>query len=111
MKKLIVRHGEIILKQINEIPEKAKLIKTGKNHIVGHSETGHHHVLELNTNALRVYELDNELYLDLGEKGNLVHKKTGSEIHTPHVITPGKFKVIVKQSYDYFAKAFTRVRD
>lgn len=111
MDKLIVRHGEIILKQIDNIPQEAKLIKTGKEYIVGHSETGHHHVLELATNSLRVYELDNELYLDVGEKGNLVHKKSGSETHTPHTITPGKFKVIVKQNFDYFKKAITRVRD
>lgn len=111
MNKLIVRHGEIILKQIDNIPQEAKLIKTGKSHIVGHSETGHHHVLEVATKALRIYELDNELYLDIQDTGILVHKKTGSETHTPHTITPGKFKVIVKQNFDYFKKALTKVRD
>lgn len=111
MDNLIVRHGEIILKQIKDIPKEAKLIKTGKEHIVGHSETGHHHVLELATAKLRVYELDNELYLEVGDTGTLVHKKSGSETHTPHTITPGKFKVIVKQNYDYFAKKLAKVRD
>lgn len=111
MNKLIVRHGEIVIKQIDIIPKEAKLIKTGKSHIVGHSETGHHHVLELNTKTLRVYKLDNELYLDVGDIGTLVHKKSGSETHTPHTITPGKFKVIVKQSFDYFQKKLTKVRD
>lgn len=111
MNNLIVRHGEVILKEITSIPKEAKLVKTGKDHIVGHSETGHHHVLELSTKALRVYELDNELYLDVGDTGTLVHKKSGSDIHTPHQITPGKYKVVIKQAYDYFKKALTKVRD
>lgn len=111
MKNLIVRHGEIILKQIEEIPKKAKLVKTAKSHIVGHSETGHHHVLELSTKALRVYTLDNELYLDVQDKGTLVHKKTGPDIHAPHTIVPGKYKVIVKQAFDYFKGVLAKVRD
>ncbi len=111
MNKLIVRHGEVILKQIDQLPENAKLVKTGKEHVVAHSETGHHHVLELTTKALRVYELDNELYLDVGDTGQLVHKKTGKDTHSPHTIIPGKYKVIIKQSFDYFKKALTRVRD
>jgi hypothetical protein len=111
MNKLIVRHGEVILKQIEEIPQAAKLVKTGKNHIVGHSETGHHHVLELTTPNLRVYELDNELYLDVQDIGTLTHKKTGKDVHTPHKIVPGKYRVIIKQAFDYFKKALTKVRD
>ena len=111
MNKLIVRHGEILLKQIDSIPEEAKFIKVGKEHIVGHSETGHHHVLELATKNLRVYELDNELYLDMQDTGQLVHKKTGPDVHKTHVITPGKYKVIIKQAFDYFKGVLAKVRD
>lgn len=111
MNQEIVRHGEVILKPIPELPKEAKLIKTGKEYIVAHSETGHHHVLELATKQLRVYELDNELYLDVGEVGQLVHKKTGVDTHFPHTIAPGKYKVVIKKAYDYFAKKLTQVRD
>lgn len=111
MNKLIVRHGEVILKQIDEIPQEAKLVKTGKNHVVAHSETGHHHVLELATKSLRVYELDNELYLDVRATGALVHKKTGPDVHKTHTITPGKYKVVIKQAFDYFKGLLTKVRD
>lgn len=105
----IHRHGEVILKQIDSIPQEAKLVKTGKSHIVGHSETGHHHVLEAKN--LRVYEVDNEMYLDVQETGTLVHKKTGLDIHQPQTIAPGKYKVIIKQAFDYFAKKLAQVRD
>lgn len=108
MKPQIVRHGEVLLKPIAEIPQAAKLVKTGKEHVVAHSETGHHHVLEAN---LRVYELDNELYLDVQNIGQLVHKKSGLDIHQPHTIAKGLYKVVIKKAYDYFAKKLTQVRD
>lgn len=111
MKPQIVRHGEVILKPITELPKNAVLIKTEKSYVVAHSETGHHHVLVLPTKALRIYSLDNELYLDVGKTAQLTHKKTGKDVHTPHTIVPGKYKVVIKQSYDYFKKALTRVRD
>ena len=111
MKQQIIRHGEILLKPISKIPKEAKLKHEGKDYIVGHSETGHHHVLELDTTQLRVYEVDNELYLDVRDTGQLVHKKTGVDTHKPHTIVPGKYKVIIKQAFNYFAKALQKVRD
>lgn len=111
MKPQIVRHGEIILKPIDALPEKANLVHTGKDYIVGHSETGHHHVLQLKTPSLRVYEVDNELYLDVQDTGTLVHKKTGVDTHAPHKIVPGKYKVVIKKAFDYFIGALAKVRD
>ena len=105
------RHGECILKPIQDLPKEAKLVNTTKDHIVGHSETGHHHVLELKTAALKVYELDGKTYLDVGTQGKLVHKKSGTNIHKTQQIEPGKYEVIIKHSFDYFKKALTRVRD
>ena len=46
MKKQIVRHGEVILKPIAELPKEARLELETNIHIVAHSETGHHHVLK-----------------------------------------------------------------
>lgn len=40
----IIRHGEVLLKPIDSLPEGAILEKTVKKEIVAHSETGHHHV-------------------------------------------------------------------
>lgn len=111
MKPQIVRHGEVLLVPITELPLKVKLVKTTKNHMVAHSETGHHHVLELFQPALKVYELDNETYLDVGDVGQLVHKKSGPDTHKTHTIAPGKYKVVIKKAFDYFKGAITRVRD
>lgn len=111
MKQQIVRHGEVLLVPVDTIPNKAKLVNKGKDYVVAHSETGHHHVLELAKKQLRVYELDNELYLDVGDVGKLVHKKSGTDTHKTHTIAPGKYKIVIKQAFDYFKKALIRVRD
>src|SRR5689334_14382262 len=111
MKQQLVRHGEVLLVPTSEIPGEAKLLKTGKSHMVAHSETGHHHVLQLATPKLSVYQVGKDTYLDVGDIGQLVHKKTGPDVHKTHTIAPGKYKVVIKQAFDYFTKALTRVRD
>jgi hypothetical protein len=110
-KQKLHRHGEAMLIEVESIPKKAKLIDTVKEFVVAHSESGHNHVLELQKKALRVYELDNELYLDVGDVGQLVHKKTGPDIHKTQVIAPSKYKVVIKKEFDYFSKALRQVRD
>ena len=111
MNKKLHRHGEAMLKEVEAIPKGAKLVHEGKDFIVAHSESGHNHVLELKKKALRVYELDNELYLDVGDTGTLVHKKTGPDIHQPQTIEKGLYKIEIKREFDYFAKAMRQVRD
>lgn len=111
MKAQIIRHGEVLLVPISEIPQEAKLVKTAKSHIVAHSETGHHHVLQLVTPTLKVYEQDGQTYLDVGSLGHLKHEKTGKDVHTTHEIAPAKYKVVIKQAFDYFAKKMAQVRD
>lgn len=110
MKAQIVRHGEVILKPIANLPKKVKLQEETKKYIVAHSETGHHHVLESIDNY-KVYTWNGETYLDLGTVGNLFHEKSGKDVHTPHTIVPATYKVIIKKSYDYFTKKLQRVRD
>ena len=106
--KKAIRHGEITLKPLDVLPEKVKELYSGKKYIVGHSETGHHHVLL--SSALRVYELDNELYLDVQKIGELEHQKSFDK-HDTKVVQPGFYKVVVKKAYDYFKKKMTQVRD
>lgn len=107
----IVRHGEVILKP-DTLPKEAKLVKETDKYIVAHSETGHHHVLEAtDLSKFKVYTWNGETYLELKETATLLHEKTGKEVHTPHVIQPSVYKVIIKKAYDYFAKKMSQVRD
>ena len=110
MKTNIIRHGEVLLKQIKEIPKEAKLEKETKEYIVAHSETGHHHLLEAQK-EFKVYTWKGDTYLEVPEMAELLHEKTGKDTHAPHKIIPAFYKVVIKKSYDYFLKAMTRVRD
>lgn len=105
----IVRHGEVILKE-DSLPKNAELVKTVNKYIVAHSETGHHHILE-SIDKYEVYTSNGDTYIKLGTVGTLFHEKIGSEVHTPHVLQPAVYKVIIKKSYDYFLKKLSQVRD
>ncbi len=111
MKKQIVRHGEVILKPISELPKGVSLEKESKSYIVAHSETGHHHVLTTDLSKFKVYTLKGDTYLEVPELSNLIHQKTGNDVHAPHKIAPGFYKVNIKKHFDYFKKSLERVRD
>lgn len=108
--KQIVRHGEVILKSIAELPKGAVLLKEVKKEIVAHSETGHHHVLE-SIKDFKVYSWNGETYVEVPEIAELWHQKTGKDVHAPHKMVPGVYKVNIKKAYNYFSKAMERVRD
>ena len=100
------RHGENLLLPVSEfVGEPAQ----HTSYIVGHSETGHHHVLE-STQAFDVAISDHELYLRLFEPAKLVHKKATNKHHTL-TITPGVYKVLRKQEYDPWQQLMREVFD
>lgn len=110
MNKYIVRHGEVLLKQIASLPDGAKLEKETNKHIVAHSETGHHHVLEAQKD-FKIYTWKGDTYLEVPELAELWHQKSGKDTHAPHKIIPATYKVVIKKAYNYFSKALERVRD
>ena len=105
----IHRHGEVVLKPINSIPKEARLLETSKSVIVGHSESGHHHVLTA-TAPLRVFEFEGRTYLDVPLESKLTHQKVG-EAHDTQVIAPGVYERVIKRAYNYAEKLMKTVRD
>lgn len=103
------RHGEVFLLRIDAMP--AGKPAKHKLAIVGHSETGHHHVLESDT-AFDVIEgkEKQELYLRLFEPGKLVHQKEVNR-HNDIAVPSGTYKVIRKKEYDPFEKVMRDVWD
>lgn len=110
MKNQIVRHGEVILKSVSELPEGAILELETKKHIVAHSETGHHHILESNK-PFQVFKKGEETFISMTEMAKLWHQKTGSDVHAPHKLVPNIYKVVIKKAFNYFSKAMENVRD
>lgn len=108
-KLLAVQHGEVWLQPVSKLPTGE--FKKEKKFIVGHSETGHHHVLESNT-EFEVMSGDekHDLYVRLFEPARLVHQKT-FDIHETKVIMPGTYAVYQKTEYDPFAQIVRAVYD
>lgn len=101
-----IRHGEIMLVPVSEIP----VGKTTHHseYIVGHSETGHHHVLE---GKFEVTEVDSkELYFRLFEPAKLVHQKA-TDRHKDLVVPAGFYKRFHDTEYDPFAQVIRAVAD
>jgi len=110
----IIRHGEVILKEINKLPLDAKLkIETDKQ-IIAHSETGHHHTLVSAEPAQKfqiLTDLDGNTYIQLNSCATLIHEKTGNDVHTPHRVMPAIYQIVIKRQFDYFEKKLKAVRD
>lgn len=113
-KQRAVRHGEIVLKPIDKLPEGLQEVETGRKVIVGHSESGHHHVAVCdadNLTLLRPVGADSgDLYLKVSSVARIEHLKTYDR-HETKVLHPGYYYINTKMQYDYFAKIQTRVQD
>lgn len=107
------RHGEVILKRVDSIPKNARLIEEGTSIIIGHSESGHHHVLDIDRKQgtkIRLYEKDGKTYLDIPLMAHLRHQKT-VEPHKTQVFERGFYVREIRQSYSYAEKVMKRVQD
>lgn len=107
------RHGEVGIYPA-KLPKGAKLVESGTSLIVGHSESGHHHVLTIpnvKERVIKMYELDGQTYLDIPAEAKLSHQKTGTEIHKTQVIAPGIYKRSIKRAYSYADKVMKQVLD
>ena len=105
------RHGEVVLKKIDALPEGAKLVEKGVKIIVGHSESGHHHLLVAEKGSeVGMYEIDGKVYLDLPSRSELVHEKS-VESHGTQVFAPGIYIREIRQSFSYAEKIMRRSQD
>jgi hypothetical protein len=76
-------------------------------HILAHSETGHHHVIDGNT--VRVYEEDDfTSYLDVEKESNVVHLRQ-FDTHDPITLPAGKYRITRQR--EYTAEGFRRAAD
>jgi len=113
MKAEIIRHGEAILYPVSALPKDAQLKEVTNEAILAHSETGHHHLLKTKTkNAVKIYTtLDGNTFVEVGNIAELVHKKTGKDVHRTIPVAPSIYKIIQKREFDYFQKAIRQVMD
>ena len=109
------RQGEILVIQVDEFPAKGNFEPVSPENgrlIVGHSETGHHHVIELvkSPNAKLLVDKTNEFIalLDLGEDAVIEHLRS-FDTHKPLHLKKGKH--IVRHRREFTPEGLRRVED
>lgn len=108
--KKAIRHGEVILVPLESLPKGAKLVEETKSFIAGHSESGHHHVLEA-VSPFKIFEFEGKTYLDIPLEAKLTHQKQGTETHGIQILQPGFYERIIKKSFSYAKGIMERVQD
>lgn len=108
-KRLPVIHGECFIQPIDKAPEGA--YQKAQRNIIGHSESGHHHVL-VSKEPFEVMPEDDkhDLFVRLFEPAEVVHQKT-FDIHETQVLAPGDHAIFHKTEYDPFREVVRAVYD
>lgn len=106
-----IRHGEIMLVPVAEIPSQFKQVYPTQDYVVGHSETGHHHVLESTVDFEVVSDKEKkDLYFRLFEPAKMVHKKA-TDRHKDLIVPAGIYKRFHDTEYSAFEKVIRDVAD
>lgn len=108
--------GEIRMFRVDDIPAGVKPLKRENGHlIIGHSETGHHHVLL--AERAQVFEAETApegmriLYAILESPGELKHLRD-HDTHKSHAFQPGdKIMFRTDREYDPYGELPRRVAD
>lgn len=107
--------GEITIRRIETLPHSVKPmgLELGK-FIIGHSETGHHHVMDRHNKT--VFESTSApegmrvLYAVLESAADLVHERS-HDTHETIRFEPGIYEFRLGREYDPYAELARRVAD
>lgn len=100
----IIRIGDVTKRNVTGKP----LALDGGKLIIGHSETGHHHVLERSAGA-SVTVLDKApegmrvLHAILKQANSLVHQR-GNDTHETIDLPPGEYEFRIAREFDHYAE-------
>ncbi|CAB4140900.1 hypothetical protein UFOVP399_11 [uncultured Caudovirales phage] len=103
----IAAQGELTIFRIAALPEGIEpMAVTEGRFIVGHSETGHHHVIDAAPDVEVFVRKDDPLtmYLrilseDVHEKKVKLRHERGHDTHAPLTFAPGIYQINVSQEY------------
>lgn len=105
----VLIHGEVIVKPIEKLPKGKR--SEHKLFVIGHSETGHNHVLEADKiTVIEPENLGDSLFIELLSPGKVVHQKTFDK-HETKTLEPGIYEVTYATEYNPFTKVVQRLWD
>lgn len=104
-----IRHGEILLMPSPPPRDhEVGVVERTTEAVVGHSESGHHHVLECSV-AIEVIHAD-ATYVRIARPGTLVQRKEVDR-HRDLPVPAGLYVVLTKTEYDPFEGVRRQVAD
>lgn len=105
-----VAQGDVLFTPVNEIPEGFSISKAeGVEHIITHSETGHHHVMDAATVDLYTNPNDEfEAFIAVKEPTELKHLRS-FDTHESLLFPPGTYQV--KRQGEQTPEGWARVAD
>lgn len=100
--------GDLNIFAVDEIPDGLNEAKPENGqHVLAHSETGHHHVIDGNT--ARVFNEDDFVsYLDVERPSNVVHMRS-FDTHETIQLPEGKYRITRQR--EYTPEGFRRAAD
>jgi hypothetical protein len=103
----IAAQGELTIRRIKSVPAGCTAMKAdGARFIVGHSETGHHHVIDAEGASVMVLDRPPEgmhiLYAILENPMSLDHLR-GHDTHESIALEPGIYEIRIAREHDHYA--------
>ena len=102
--------GDVMIRRIDKLPPGLKpAVAEGGNHIIAHSETGHHHVVKERAAQLLIDETNAFIaYLDVAEPCELEHLRS-FDTHESYLLEPGFYEV--RRQREYVPEGWRRATD
>ena len=105
--------GEISIRKVANLPPTAERLPHDERPIIGHSETGHHHVLDRPAEVYRETSAPSGmriLYAIVAEPNALIHLRD-FDTHESHALPPGIYEFRTGREYDPYAEVARRQAD
>lgn len=92
-----IRHGEILLLPVRSASTGS--VEQVTECVVGHSESGHHHVLESDAEFAQIVAANGDLFVDLPSPTALRHRKSHQQ-HRELSVPAGVWQIVRKTEFD-----------
>ena len=101
----IYRHGDVLIKQIEELP-RGETKKVTSQVLAWGEVTGHHHTLSCAEAFTVMQGFNEQKYFELTEPATLTHQE-----HHALTIAPGAYEIVMEREHDYFNEEMRQVLD
>jgi hypothetical protein len=115
----VAAQGEITIIRLGDVPSNRKMTGTplkpdGKHFVIGHSETGHHHVIDATDASVTVLDRAPEgmriLRAILESPTSLDHQRD-HDTHESIALPPGEYEFRIGREFDPYAEIARRQAD